>query len=81
MERQVRRLFNCEPSVDELERQTLFTRLADLDLRLERLALRAASSTIDLEHLEETGVCARDLYELERCWAPDQRPIGLLDVA
>lgn len=68
MESQVRQLFNCEPHVDESERQHLFERLAELDTRIERLSLRSLGQYVDTDLLDDLTSCSRDLDRLESSW-------------
>ncbi len=81
MERQVRRLFNCEPNVSQARRQELFEQLVELDARLERLSLRSLGPTADATLFDELSLCERDFARLESNWMsgkPSHAPTALV---
>jgi hypothetical protein len=61
------RLWDTEPEVDGELRQELLTELADIDLELERLSLRAHEHADD-GYLPDVDRCARRLDHLTNSW-------------
>ncbi len=67
---ETRRLWHDEPVVDLGRRQALRTELADLDLMIERLILRAGSCGLDAADLAELDDCLHRLEALRGHWLP-----------
>ena len=68
---QTRRLWSSEPAVAPSEREGVVLELADIDLVLERLALRGRWSALDRSDLDELQACAVRLSRLQRHWVAD----------
>lgn len=67
---EARRLWHDEPVADLGRRQALRTELADLDLTIERLTLRAGSSGLDAADRDDLDDCLRRLEALRGHWPP-----------
>lgn len=65
---EAQRLWHDEPTAGAIERQSLLLELAEIDLSLERLALRAAGAELDHGHHAKVHECAHRLHALRRHW-------------
>ena len=68
---EAQRLWHDEPATGAIQRQSLLLELADIDLSLERLALRAAGTELDHVHHAKVHECAHRLQVLRRHWRTD----------
>ena len=66
----VRKLWSTKLDAPSDVRSDLLARLCDLDLDIERLAIRSATDSLAPDDHHELDRCARRLADIERGWKP-----------
>lgn len=69
LSRGTRALWARSPQCSDQERQALYEQLSELDLHIERLAIRASCGRARSNDASELMICAEHLARLERQWA------------
>ncbi len=68
LRRQTRRLWNNDPDLGPSEREPVIVELTDIDLRLERLAMRSRWTELDERDVQDLADCSYRLSRLEAHW-------------
>ncbi len=71
LRQQTRHLWNNDPRLSPSDREAVIVELTDVDLRLERLAMRSRWTELDHGDMEDLVDCSHRLIGLQSHWVAD----------